>query len=313
MATQYLLQRRLFGIKDGNFMTKDRPQSEVVQAVRKAKKQLPSAMTWIFAPRVEFSNRVAELNEDNDIWAPGFVRTKEVYDGAVVIGPMQGIAIFNADCPIICLTQDEKLAVLHAGYRCLVRANPDEPNIIATAMKEFDPKKTHAWIGYGIGRCCWLPEYDDKPEILHPSLCAYPTLLEAALGKTMETSPAGPGHVSVNLQALATSLLLLAGVPAKNILIDGMCTCCTPEDSKRPYWSHTRHKAGKQPIDGRQHGHRVAGDRPSDPPAVKHVPRNRSGFGGFLFRGKPRPMFTSEPCRDPRRGRRTRGLPCPAG
>lgn len=250
--TQYQLQHRLFGMKHGDFMTKHQARDAVIKTVLRMKEQhLPDAMKWIFAPRVGFTNRVAQLHENNNIWAQGFMRTGDLYDGGVAIGPMCGIAIFNGDCPIICLTEDEKLAVLHAGYRCLVRERIDEPNIIDMAMKEFDPAKTHAWIGYGIGPCCWLPEYEDKPEIINPQRSPYPEILFGCLWTTSAKSPTGSGHVSVDLYSLALALLLRAGVPSESVTLDRTCTCCAQKGGQPLYWSHTRYRAGKQRTDGR--------------------------------------------------------------
>lgn len=257
-----ILRRLILGRAEGNFRTTDQPREVFLETLARAKeKHLPEHMHWIFGPTVKFSNRVAGLHEDNDIWTAGteyhrrvgFVRTRSPADGGVDIGLLTGIAIFNGDCPIICLQQGDQLAVLHAGYRCLVRADPKEKNIIESAMEAgivpFDPKRTRAWVGYGIGGCCWLPEAD-KEEIRNPKLYRDPALLENCLTKTTR-SPAGAGHVSVDLYKLARLLLLDVGIPKGNIIVDDTCTCCAMENGEPVYWSETRHTAGKQPVNGR--------------------------------------------------------------
>ncbi|TSC73143.1 MAG: hypothetical protein G01um101438_166 [Parcubacteria group bacterium Gr01-1014_38] len=247
----------MIGVKDGNFHPTSQPREEFLKTLMRAKeKHLPPHMPWIFGPWVQFSNRVAHLHEDDDSWTTGdswptgFVRTRSPADGGIVTGPLTGIAIFNGDCPLVFLQQNDQLAVLHAGYRCLIRADQDGKNVIESAIEYFDPKQTHAWIQGGVGPCCWLPEYDDKPEILEPKRSRRPELLAQCLGRTTQ-SPAGPGHVSVDLYALARGLLLQVGVPEENISWDTTCTCCAMENGEPPYWSYTRFKSGKQDVDGR--------------------------------------------------------------
>jgi copper oxidase (laccase) domain-containing protein len=131
-----------------------------------------------------------------------------------------------------------------------MRADPEEKNIIESGIGYFDPKQTHAWIWGGVGPCCWLPEYDDKPEILKPELCRHPELLRSCLSQTTR-SPAGPGHVSVDLYKLARALLMEVGVLAENISWDTTCTCCAMENGEPLYWSYTRYVAKQQKVDGR--------------------------------------------------------------
>lgn len=247
------LQRRLIGMRFGNFHPTQQPREEFLVKVEEAKAvHLPRSFSWIFAPAVGFTTRIVEPHEDNDIWAPGFLRTKHPTDGGLIInaGPEMAIAIFNGDCPILCLKQEERLSLLHLGYRCLMRTNPEEEGIVEVGIRHFDPTRVEAFIFGGIGPCCWLPEYDDKPEILNPKRSRHPELLARCLGRTTR-SPAGPGHVSVDLYALARELLLHVGVPVKNMSWDTTCTCCAMERGEPLYWSHTRHKAKQQEVDGR--------------------------------------------------------------
>jgi copper oxidase (laccase) domain-containing protein len=211
---------------------------------------------YIYSPRVGFTTNVADINDDcprwlflSDSWF--FKRSSKIADGGLVSGPRQAVAIFNGDCPIVCLQQKNKLAVLHAGFRCLIRKNPNEKGIIEKAMEGFDRNQVEAFIFGGIGPCCWMPEYDDKPEILDAKLCRHPFLLRDSLSKTTETSPAGSGHVSVDLYQLAIYILWTCGVPMEKIEVDRRCTCCAKENGQPVYWSHTRFRAGKQEVDGR--------------------------------------------------------------
>ena len=241
----------------------------------------------LFCPKPDFTNRVVVKGQEDDVYSrkvmnqilgPGdpkndhlidvnfdnsvvigeeeveevvMTRTKNPADGGIVTGAKNAVAFFNADCPIIALVEGEKLAVLHAGYRALMRPIRHEPNIIASALRHFDITNTRAYVGFGIGPCCWKPEYENKPEILDPSKIWLGNILQSALSTTTEKSPFGPGHVSVDLYALSRSMLMLAGIPENKILINSWRTCCAEQDGKPIFWSHTRFQAGLQEVDGR--------------------------------------------------------------
>lgn len=227
----------------------------------------------LFAPTVAFTNRVVRLGEDDDVWGRMekqddydgeeryigtrdvwqeiLIRTKSSADGGIVTGEKKAVAIFNGDCPTVALYENDRLAALHCGFRTLVRENKDESNIIEVAMREFDPKKTKVWVGHGIGPCCWVPEYDDKPEILDPKKSRHTDLLTQSLSKTTEKSPFGAGHVSVDLYRLIKGLLLEAGIPEDSIRINSRCTGCAEENGKPLFWSYNRFRARKQQADGR--------------------------------------------------------------
>ncbi|TSC63487.1 MAG: hypothetical protein G01um1014106_488 [Parcubacteria group bacterium Gr01-1014_106] len=255
------LRHRIFGRQDGNFRppTEPRTREPLIRLIERIEEQhLPLRIAEIFAPRVNFTTRIADATDPKetlDVWSARLIRAQEPADGALVRGYETAVAIFNGDCPLLCLHQDERLAVLHIGYRCLMRADPNEEGIVEVALRHFNPESVHAFIFGGIGPCCWLPEYDDKPEILDPARSRHPELLKQCQEWTT-CSPAGSGHISIDLYALARGLLLLLGISEDHILLDSQCTCCaasqSEDNSRALYWSHTRFKAGKQNgVDGR--------------------------------------------------------------
>lgn len=215
----------------------------------------------VYAPCVDFTNRVVMLGEEDDVgWKEKgngnlpdltFIRTNEPIDGGIVEGDKQAIAFFIGDCPTIVLRQNNRLSFLYGGFRNLVRRDKEEPNIVEVALKYFNPAKVVVWVGHGIGPCCWVPEYGDKPEILDPVKSRDPGILKHAIHKTTSKSPYGAGHLTVDLYDLVQSLLLKARVNRKNIVIDSRCTCCAEEHGRLLYWSHTRFKSGGQKVDGR--------------------------------------------------------------
>ncbi len=241
------LQYKIFGIKYGDFRPANQSREALLTLIEKtALPELPPEISMIYAPQVDFTNQTADINENYDQWTPWFSRTKTEADGGFVCDNKTAIAFFNGDCPILCLQQGKKMAAMHAGYRCLIRKNSKEEGIIETTIRQFDPKRTKAFIFGGIGPCCWFPEYDDKPEILKLELCRHPEILKDCLAKTNNNSPFKVNHVSVDLYKLAAELLKSLGVLQDNISMDSRCTCCAKEKDKPVFWSYTRFMAGKQ-------------------------------------------------------------------
>ncbi|MEK7562511.1 MAG: laccase domain-containing protein, partial [Patescibacteria group bacterium] len=145
MKSEVRLKRKIFGFEHGNFSPSLQTREQFLAQIEKAKKELGESVKTIFAPSVEFTNTVAEFGQNDDIFAPWLIRTKIKADAGITEKPGVAIAFFNADCPIICLHQDEKLAVIHGGYRCLMRENRDEPGILEVTAQDFDSAKTKAF------------------------------------------------------------------------------------------------------------------------------------------------------------------------
>lgn len=272
--SQFRLNRKLFGRGAGNFSPTGLSRDELMQRIVSVRPYYDVCVTPTpFCPKPSFTNRVVSLGEEDDVyevkhiddrigdsgfveehevWENILIRTKNPADGGIVRGTNNAVAFFNGDCPIIALVEDDKIAVLHAGFRTQIRENKDEPNIIEVAMKHFDPDNTRAFIGFGIGPCCWVPEYEDKPEVLDPSKSRHPELLALCISRTTDASPFGAGHASIDLYKLAKGLIMETGIPARRILINNQCTCCArAQDERLWFWSHNRFKACKQEVDGR--------------------------------------------------------------
>lgn len=237
------IRHKMLGMNCGNFYPK---QTDEVfwENLRRMRELLANDVRGVIAPRVGFTTVIADSAKPSlTPWSGWFARTSELADGCIVRGTKMAVGIFNADCPLLCLYEDEKLCVLHIGYRCLIRQNREEEGIVEVALRNFNPKKVKASVFGGIGPCCWVPEYDDKPEILKPELSRYPSALQGCLSKTMAKSPFGADHISVDLYRLARSLLLQGGIPDVSISMDATCTCCATADGKPVFWSHTRFEA----------------------------------------------------------------------
>lgn len=252
MYTDIKLKHTILGVDHGNFGPAGKTRKRFLEQIEIAKKLLPDSVSAIFAPSVGFTNKLAELGKDDDVFAPWFLRTINKADAGLTESPKIGIVFFNADCPILCLHQENKLVTAHLGYRCVIRENPAEEGLIEVCMKHFDPRQVKAFIFGGIGPCCWVPEAD-KTEINKPQKCRHPEILSRCLSKTTR-SPLGKNLVSVDLCKLTRLLLLKCGALPEKISWNWHCTCCSSvqKNGEPSYWSHTRFLAkGQNGIDGR--------------------------------------------------------------
>lgn len=241
------IRHALLGTSLGNFNRRHAATTAAYAALlRRACNQLEPPLVLpsgeLLMPVTEFTNRVVTPGEDDASWGHGVTGTAHPADGAVTQDSNIAVALTNADCPIITLSGGGRLAALHGGFRCLIREESDDPNIIEIALQRFPrPADVSAWIGYGIGPCCWRPGYDTKPEILGAARSRHANLLAASLAQTTAASPFGPNQVSVDLYTLARGLLRAVGIPDDHIATDARCTCCaTDAHGAHSYWSHTR-------------------------------------------------------------------------
>jgi len=241
------LKHGIFGYEFGNFRPTHQSRRELLEKINKVFSETRPAL--IYGLKANFTTHI-DVFKDDEPWNMWFSRSKDDADGGILINkPNVAIAIFNGDCPVICLHEDQKLAVLHGGYRCLVRANRDELGILELALQHFKPSRTKAYVFGGIGSCCWVPEYDDKPEILKPELSRRPDLLKKSLSMTTAICPFGADKVSVDLYELIKLQLEEHSV---EVTMNKTCTCCAMNGPWYKYWSHTRFQAGKQEkLDGR--------------------------------------------------------------
>lgn len=243
------LATSLLGIKEGNFRPEGLREAFAEKIEKAVKEYFPYPVSALFAPTPAFTNKVSSLNEDDDQWSPFLFRTLRKADGGIVSQPGQAVAFFTGDCPIVCIycKDPHQLAVLHAGYRCLVRENRQEESIVSNAVRAFNKEKAFALIGYGIKSCCWKPEPDKSVELMSPEKSSCPDILAKCIRHTTKRSPFGSGIYSANLYLLAKLQLMQAGIKEDRIRTLTTCTCCDKGgDGKLLYWSHNRHEALKE-------------------------------------------------------------------
>ncbi|MEK7192222.1 MAG: laccase domain-containing protein [Patescibacteria group bacterium] len=212
-----MLLYHIRGKSKGNFDPDQSNQTLFLDAIENERRIF--GLRTIFVPRCNFTNRVVKYGEENVDWADGLARSRGLADGGIVEDPKVGIAIFNADCPVVAVHDESlgKLAVLHAGFRCLIRPNPREKSIIQTLFENrgFLPSAVKVFAGYGIGPCCYGAEH-------------WPEINDCTRDLPLGRATRGPraGQRSVDLYYLIRQQLLEIGVSKSNMTFDHNCTSC---------------------------------------------------------------------------------------
>ena len=138
-------------------------------------------------------------------------------DGHLTSEPELGLLVLVADCYPVALSDGQRAAMLHCGWR------PLAGGIVEKAVARFDDRPAAA-VGPGIGGCC----YEVGPEVLE----AFAGLDGVAEGRMLDLRKV----ISAKLQA--------AGV--ERVEHVDRCTSCEPER----YFSHRRDRG----LTGRQAG-----------------------------------------------------------
>src|SRR5579859_3807002 len=160
MATE--LRTRFFGRAYGDWRPRAGNPRGLAQLISRVQGELPPSLNEFVAPSCDFTNRIEDASQAEPL-GDGCFRTMGPADGVVIDRCHVAAALFPGDCPSLCLYDERRLAVLHVGYRCLIRAMADEHDLVATGLTHFDRDRVRAWIGCGIGPCCWVPGFQSKP------------------------------------------------------------------------------------------------------------------------------------------------------
>lgn len=121
-------------------------------------------------------------------------------DGHLTSVPGIGLLVLVADCYPVALSDGERVAMLHCGWR------PLAGGILEKALAAFE-RTPAAAVGPGIGGCC----YEVGPEVLE----AFAGLPHVADGRMLD------------LRAVITRKLEAGGVSELHQL--DLCTCCHPD------------------------------------------------------------------------------------
>lgn len=172
-------------------------------------------------------------------------------DALVTTLPGLPLALTVADCFPLFLAAPGAVALAHCGWRGIAAGVAPATLAALCRAAGCDPSAARAWIGPGIGPCCYsLPE---------ATACVFP---EIARGAREESDAAGGGDsratagpaegaqaslggdpcrpsptaLAVDLAAWLRAQLAAAGIPAERIATSGLCTSCRAEW----FYSHRR-------------------------------------------------------------------------
>ncbi len=230
------------GFAGGNFSPKTIDDS-LVKKLETIKKE--HSLQKIISPRCGLTNLITTYPSEE--YAPPlpahpyFFRSKNVTDGVIVKNPWEGVVIFNADCPIVVISdltyESRRMAVLHAGLPCLLPSKTDTNtkdtrSIISVCFEDFNFSihRSRVFASYGIGPCCY--GIGERENILHDPQ------FKSMLGKATR----GPrmGQPSLDLYELIYAQLIDIGIPPQHIVMKKTCTSCAFEYGRPLYHSHIR-------------------------------------------------------------------------
>ena len=148
-------------------------------------------------------------------------RDLESVDGLITNEPGVVLVTYYADCVPLYFVDPVKKAIglAHAGWRGTVAEMGKRTVEAMSDAFGSDPKDLIAAIGPSIGQCCY--EVDDPVFAAVEKLSYIP--LEAVL------LPKENGRYQLNLWELNRRIIREAGVPAEQIAVGGVCTCCNHE------------------------------------------------------------------------------------
>jgi len=144
-------------------------------------------------------------------------------DALVTRVPGLPLALTVADCrPVLFAAEDRAVALAHAGWRGTLAGVAPAALLALSAAAGLPPTALHAWIGPGIGPCCYdLPEADARG---FPDRFRRP----ARRGRI--------GREAVDLAGLLESQLIAAGAAPDRLSVTAPCSACRPD----LFYSHRR-------------------------------------------------------------------------
>jgi copper oxidase (laccase) domain-containing protein len=233
----------IVGKESGNFKFQNK-DPDIALFTKNVEDQLDERhVQKIYIPAAAHSTKVATPETCEIIsLTDRCLRTESGIDAFMVTGPNTAIGFLNADCPIVALTDKSRnsLVLIHAGFRCLVPINREEPSIIKRVFEKFelDPSSIdEVFIGYGAGTCCY-----GVHNLMHE-------LRERKLGEFAGIATKGPriGAISFDLYGLAQKQIIDCGVRLDNIYICKACTACISRDREKTgkYYSHLYGEEGR--------------------------------------------------------------------
>ena len=158
----------------------------------------------------------------------GLYRPRD-YEADALITDVPGLPlfVFSADCMVILLCDPAAgcVGAVHAGWRGTALEIVKKTVEKMAGAFGARPEHIQAAIGAGIGVCCFETD-GDVPEAMEKAMGAEAAPFLHRRGEKW----------MVDLKGLNRRQLELAGVPAAQIAVSGLCTACHPA----LYWSHRK-------------------------------------------------------------------------
>lgn len=225
---------RLGGVSTGHLssMNLSLKKGDTVENIRENYRILGQALGFdpektVFAVQV---HRDDVRNATAQDWGKGLItHTDYEADGLITNVPGTALFVFSADCGTVLLEDPVTGAVgaCHAGWRGTALGIAGKTAREMCEKFGCDSKNIRAALGPCISRCCFETDSD------------VPEAMLAALGREAEPAIEKNGEkYHVDLKYINRLFLLKAGVPAENIDVTALCTCCQPD----VFWSHRVHK-----------------------------------------------------------------------
>jgi hypothetical protein len=158
---------------------------------------------------------VAHVVERGGLGSPG--------DALVTRVPGLPLALSVADCyPVFFAAGAQGVALAHAGWRGACTSIASATLRALAPIAGLAPDALHAWVGPGIGPCCYdLPDEDAQrfpPRFRSPS----------RRGRA--------GRQAIDLPSFLEAELLAAGIAPGRLTVSRLCTACRPD----LFYSHRR-------------------------------------------------------------------------
>ena len=148
-------------------------------------------------------------------------------DGAVTNRKGIMLTTTTGDCLAVFAYDPVKkvIGLAHAGWRGVLAGMPAK--LVEAMVRSYgtDPQNVSAWIGPGIGLCC----FEVSEDVAEAFWDVYPWSEDY-------TIDLGNGKYKLDLKGISLELLEMTGVGTA--LASPDCTCCQPDD----FWSYRRSK-----------------------------------------------------------------------
>lgn len=156
--------------------------------------------------------------EEREIWA---VPTRPKADGILLTRGNCAGSLRFADCfPLLLSSSHPRpwAMMLHAGFEGTAKGIlSDAVGFLRGQIPGFRPDRTAAWIGPGIGPCCYERKKDQDAKTAL-GMWNFPPRSWTDLGES----------VRFDIQKALRIQLLSLGLPEERLFIHGLCTSCNP-------------------------------------------------------------------------------------